>query len=243
MRTSSFSLQVCCLLAVSIGQICAEEHEPARAIRVTGEGTVAAPPDMATIHTGVVTQADTAKAALKQNNEAAAKLLQTLKQQGVAEKDIQTSSFNVSPLHRQDDRGRQLPEIVGYRVQNQLRVRLRNLPKLGEVLDALVQAGSNQVSGISFGVDDPGGILDQARSRAVRDAKNRAGVYAQAAGVEVGQVRQISEQPLAIPRPMEWGFARADAAAVPIATGEQEFQVTVHVIYELKHAGAAGDQD
>lgn len=112
-------------------------------------------------------------------------------------------------------------------------MRVRALADLGKVLDALVEAGSSQVSGISFGVDDPTGILNQARSRAVRDAQSRAEVYAQAAGVRVGRVQQISEQPVAVPRPVQVGFARAEAAAVPIATGEQEFRVTVHVVFEL----------
>jgi uncharacterized protein YggE len=210
-------------------------------IRVTGEGEASAAPDMATINTGVVTQADSAKAALDQNNAVMQKVLATLKQQGIAAKDVQTSSFNVSPVYRQPSRqtddGATTPEVVAYRVQNEVRVRVRNLASLGEVLDSLVQAGSNQIHGVSFGIGDPAGVLNEARSKAIRDAKNRAEVYAQAAGVAVGLVRQISEQPVDPPRPMYAGAeARAFAASVPVATGEQEFRVTAHVVYELQSA-------
>lgn len=231
--------QTCVLGLLALLTMPASADEPMRSITVTGTGTVSAPPDMATIHTGVVTQAETATNALKDNNAAMASIMRVLKQHDVAAKDVQTSSFSVSPIYKRDDRGRQLPEIDGYRVQNQVRVRVRDLARLGAVLDALVQAGSNQISGISFDVDEKSGLLNQARSRAIRDALSRAEVYAQAAGVRVGRVLQISEQPVLVPRPLQMGFARAEAAAVPVATGEQEFQVTVQVVYELKDADAS----
>lgn len=224
------------LAAVAIVAMPTRADEPMRTISVTGEGKANAPPDMATIATGVVTQAETAQLALKENKEAMASVIEVLEEHHVAAKDVQTSSFNVSPVYKRDERGRQKPEIAGYRVQNQVRVRARNLADLGKVLDALVGAGSNQISGISFGVDDPIGILNQARSEAIRDAKSRAEVYAQSAGVRVGRVRTISEQPVTIPRPLAMDFARAEAAAVPVATGEQEFRVTVHVVFELDDA-------
>jgi uncharacterized protein YggE len=230
-------MKAACLLSVlTVAVTTSKADKPPRTISVSGEGKVFAAPDLATIQTGVVTQGETAQDALRQNNEAMKKLMQVLKQHHVADKDVQTTSFNVSPIYKRDERGRMLQEITGYRVQNQLRVQVRKLADLGEVLDALVKAGSNQVSGISFGVGDATGILNQARSKAIRDARSRAEVYAQAGGVSVGAIRQISEQPPAIPRPMQMGFARAEAAGVPIATGEQEFRVTVHLVFALEDA-------
>jgi uncharacterized protein YggE len=207
-----------------------------RTISVTGTGKVSAPPDMAAIQTGVVTEAETARAALSANNEAMRKILDVLKQHGIADKDVQTSSFNVSPVYKHDPEGRREPEITGYRVHNQVSVKVRNLPKLGETLDALIEAGSNQVSGISFGIDDPTGVLNQARGRAIADARSRAEVYAQAAGVKVGRVRSISEQPpqRPMPIPMARMAFQAEAASVPIATGEQDFEVTVYLEYALE---------
>ena len=126
-----------------------------RTIRVTGVGQVKAPPDMATIYTGVVTQASDAELALAANNSAMRQIMRVLTEQQVAKKDIQTSSFNVSPEYERPPRGgRPTQKIIGYRVTNQVQVHVRNLPNLGEVLDALVSAGSNRVSGISFGIDD-----------------------------------------------------------------------------------------
>ena len=212
-------------------------NDDMRTISVTGTGKVSAPPDMATIQTGVVTQADTARAALSANNDSMRKILDVLKERGIADKDVQTSSFHVNPMYRHDPQGRRQPEIIGYSVHNQVSVDVRNLPKLGEVLDALIEAGSNQVSGVSLGVDDPTGILNQARSRAISDAKSRAEVYAQAAGVKVGRVQSISEQPPRMPPPIpmqRMAFAEADVARVPVATGEQDFQVTVYVEYEME---------
>jgi hypothetical protein len=210
--------------------------EPLRTISVSGQGKATAPPDMATIHTGVTTVASTASAALAENNQTMEKLFGVLKQHGIASKDIQTTGFHVQPEYKHDRQGVTPPQIVGYRVTNQVQVRVRNLPDLGKVLDALVQAGSNDVSGISFGIDDPTGVLNQARNRAMTDARSRAELYAHAADVRVGKVVTISEQPVAMPRP-ELAMARmaADvASAVPVATGEQEIVTMVHVVFALE---------
>lgn len=205
-----------------------------RTISVTGEGQATAPPDMATIQTGVVTQAEAATDALASNNEAMEHVMSVLKELQIAQKDIQTSGFSVSPQYRRDAQGRTEPVIVSYLVTNQVRVRVRNLPDLGEVLDALVGAGSNQLSGISFGIDDPTGVLNQARNRAVADARSRAELYAQAAGVTVGQVLTISEQSVQFPQPLQFASRELAAAAVPVATGEQELRATIHMVFKLE---------
>ena len=119
---------------------------------------------------------------------------------------------------------------------NQVQVRVRNLPDLGKVLDSLVSAGSNQISGISFGIDDSTGVLNQARNRAVADARSRAELYAHAAGVKVGKVISISEQAIQVPQPRMLGRAMMAAemsSKVPVATGEQELRATVHAVFEM----------
>jgi uncharacterized protein YggE len=206
-----------------------------RTISVEGEGTASGPPDMATIYTGVVTQAATANEALAANNGAMNKIMDVLKKQRIADKDVQTSSFNIQPEYERDPRGRTTPEVVGYRVTNQVQVHVRNLPELGKTLDALVQAGSNSVSGISFGMNDATGLLNEARGKAVTDARSRAKLYAQAAGVSVGKVLSISEQRLEIPRPqfMARSFAAADASSVPVATGEHEVRASINIMFAL----------
>jgi uncharacterized protein YggE len=195
---------------------------------------------MATIQTGVVTQAVEASTALTANNAALENLMGVLKQFNIAAKDVQTSEFSIYPEYEQRPPRRspqepRAPRIVGYRVSNQVRVRVRSLPDLGKILDALVRAGSNQISGITFGIDQPTGVLNQARNRAMSDARSRADLYAQAAGVSVGRVLSISEQTAAIPRPQPTmaRMAMAEASSVPVATGEQELRAVVHVVYEI----------
>lgn len=230
--TSTLALFSLTLVAPLAGEAFAQNRP--RTISVAGEGRVSTAPDMATIRTGVVTQADTAKDALDQNNAAMQRIMDSIKAHAIAAKDVQTTNFNVSPILKHDEQGRAEPTVVGYRVHNEVQVRVRNLSTLGAVLDALVAAGSNQVHGIAFDVGDRSGILNEARSAAIRNAKARAEIFAQAAGVTVGKVLQISEQPLAAPQPMQLGMQfRTAAASVPIATGEQEFSASVNVSYEL----------
>lgn len=235
MHTLIKQATLCTLLFLLAAPATADEKKQLRTFHVSGTGEVSAAPDMATINTGVVTQAESAREALSGNNAAMEKIMSTLKKHDVADKDVQTTNFNVSPIYKRDNRGRQLNEIEAYRVQNTVQVHVRKLANLGKVLDALVQAGSNQISGIRFDIDDQEGLLNQARSRAIRDARSRAEIYAQAEGVKVGRVRQISEQQIAMPRPMPMGYAQAEAAVsrVPVAAGEQEIRVTVQVVYDI----------
>lgn len=221
-------------LLISVQLASASDDDVKRTIRVTGEGKSSATPDMATIHAGVVTQAPLATDAMEQNNEVVERLMAELKTKGVADKDIQTSRFNVQPEYERDPRGGRKPNIVGYQVTNQLRVRVRDLPKLGKLLDALIHAGSNQVSGISFGVDDANTVMNKARTKAVADARARAELYAKAADVTVGKVLSISEHQVTSPQPVFYGRSmEARATSVPIATGEQDFIATINVTFQL----------
>jgi uncharacterized protein YggE len=223
-------------MLLMVAQAHAAENEFGRIISVTGDGKAAAPPDMAIIQTGVVTYRPKAAEALSANNEAMEQILGVLNTFEIAPKDVQTSGFNVRPEYKRDERGRTQPEIVGYRVTNQVSVKVRNLTKLGKVLDTLVRAGSNQLSGVTFGLEDPGGVLNQARNLAVADARGRAELYAEAAGVRLGKVLTISEQPIEIPQPK--GFVRAMAmesvSSVPMATGEQEVHARIHMVFGLE---------
>jgi hypothetical protein len=202
-------------------------------LTVVGSGTVSARPDMAQVQVGVVTQAPSAARALKENNDAMAKLFATLDGQGVARKDVQTTGFSVVPQYKRGPHGQQLPEVVGYRVSNTVRVKVRKLDALGQVLDEVVQKGANQVHGISFAVAEPTPLLDAARRKAMADARRKAELYAREAGVTVGRVLLIQEQTPHLPGPFVVGFARAEAAGVPVAEGEQEFAAAVTVTFAL----------
>jgi hypothetical protein len=200
---------------------------------VSGLGTVTAAPDMAEITSGVVTQAPTAAGALAANSQAMEKVLQALAAQGVAARDIQTTSISVSPQRRAVRGEGRPPEIVGYEVTNQVRVKVRDLARLGRVLDEQVTQGANSVYGIRFGLADPAPLLDEARKRAMADARRRADLYAGAASLKVGRVVAVQEAGAAAPRP-EMAARVMAAGAVPVAPGEQEIQASVSVTFSLE---------
>ena len=217
--------------------ISAPDGAPPRLIAVSGLGEVKTRPDMATISTGVVSEAATAKEALAKNNAAMAAVIAALKNAGVAEDDIQTSDFSVSPKYPPYQPNQTTaPRIVGYTVSNQVTAQVKDLAKLGTILDTLVQAGSNQINGISFGLNEPKAKLDEARKKAVADARAKAELYAEAAGVSLGKVIQISESTAVIPMPMYKMEARAQAAdaSVPIAAGQQTVAANVSITYEIQ---------
>jgi uncharacterized protein YggE len=225
-----------CALGLALGSSVglADEASPHRTIQVTGQGKASAVPDMASISTGVVTQGKSAADAMNENNQIVEKLIKELTDMQVAERDIQTSQFNVQPEYERGPRGERKPEIVGYRVSNQLRIRVRNLDSMGKLLDRLIQAGSNQISGISFGVDDQDKVMNLARIDSMKDARERAELFARVAGLKVGKVITISEQQIAFPRPNYVGVAmESRSAGVPIASGEQDFSATINVTFEL----------
>lgn len=208
-----------------------------RIITVSGMGEVKVKPDMATVSTGVTSEAGNARAALAKNNTAMTAVINALKAAGVAEEDIQTSNFSVSPLYAPMQPGQiSSPQISSYQVSNQVTARIRSLGKLGATLDALVQAGSNQINGISFDLNEPKIHIDNARKKAIADAKAKAELYADAAGVSVGGVVQISEVSVSGPvMPVEMRtMAMATDAAVPIATGQNTISTNVTVTFELR---------
>jgi uncharacterized protein YggE len=199
-----------------------------RLITVTGEGTVSVPPDMATIHLGVTTQAASAREASDANARRMTALLTAMKGGGIAESDIQTSSLSLQPQMG----GGNTPRITGFQASNQVMVKVRDLAALSGLLDKTIAAGANDVSGIEFAVSDRSKALDRARKDAIDDARRKAELYATAAGAKVGAVALISETSHHTPvRPMM--RTMREAAAVPIEPGEQKLQVSVTVSYEL----------
>lgn len=223
----------------------AQEDDPMRAtISVGGSGRISAAPDVAEVSAGVITEAESAGRALRDNTEAMAALHEALKRRGVAAKDIQTSQISVQPRYSQpgpapgDQAQREfIPRVVGYTVSNTVRITVRDLAKLGELLDAVVTSGANQMYGINFRLDRPDALLDEARKRAVADARRKAELLAGEAGVVLGPAVQISESGGAPspPMPMFRGGMEmmAAPAAVPVAPGEQELEVSVQIVYRI----------
>lgn len=201
-----------------------------RQVAVLGHGEVQARPDTATVQIGVETEAASAKEALAQNNAQAQALQQKLAELGVAEQDLQTSNFNIMPTYGADGR-----QVAGYRVSNSVTVTIRQLGTAGALLDQVVQAGANSIYGISFSVADQQKLLEQARQKAVADAKARAGQLAAAGGAAVGDVLTISENVSAPPVPMPMmDRATEQAPSVPVQPGTQTLSVDVQATFALR---------
>ena len=222
-------------LALSLAAVpgAAQQPEAAPGLTVLGVGEVRARPDLAVVRIGVVSQAATARAALDQNNAAMRQIMGALAEQGIAERDLQTSQFTVQPRDRHDRNGEAPPRIDGYEVSNQLAVTVRDLDGLGPVLDRAVSVGSNQILGIELTIADPEPRRDEARRLAVEDAVRKAQIYAEAAGIELVAIRAITEQ--ARPGPPQPVYRRMEMAdaSVPIAEGEQAIRVEVTIVWDI----------
>jgi uncharacterized protein YggE len=207
-----------------------------RTMSIDGIGEVRARPDMATILVGVVQQGGTAGEALLANTQAMNQVMSTLRSLKIAETDIQTSNFQIAPRYDYGPNNQGPPKITGYEVSNQLGVVVRDLPKLGTLLDDIVRVGSNQISSVTFSFANPQQYEDEARVRAVADARHKAGVFAAASGVQLGPVQTISESgTVEPPVPVYSKQMRAEAAApVPIAAGESVIQSRVTIVWEIK---------
>lgn len=205
------------------------------AITVSGEASVTAPPDLAQIDAGVASDAKTAREAAEANNAAMAKVLQALKSAGIADKDYQTSRLSIQPQYAQNRPGQ--PAVTGYRASNRVTIKVHDVAKVASVIDTLVGAGANDVGNIYFSVAEPSKLLDQAREKAVADARRKAEIYAKAAGVTLGQPLNIAEDGAPAPVFRAKTFAAPMAATpTPVAQGEETLSITVNVTWAIKPA-------
>ncbi|MGR3662410.1 MAG: SIMPL domain-containing protein [Paracoccaceae bacterium] len=202
-------------------------------ITVTGQGRVEVVPDMATISIGVTTDAKTSAEALSGNSAAVSQVLAQVKAAGIEPRDIQTSGLSLSPVWRKSNASSEVSrKIVGFAVNNQITVRVRELSGLGDILDVVVQNGANRFHGLSFGVQTPRPLEDEARQLAVADALTKAKLYAGAAGVSLGDILEINENGVSGYRPVA---ARAVMMSepVPIAEGEISISASVTMVFEI----------
>lgn len=230
------------LLVLPLGVAEAQQGGPRGPVMtISGEGSVQAPPDLALIMVGVVSEDERASAALSQNTQSMTRVLDALKAEGIEPRDLQTSGFSVQPVMSQPPRNYDhsvpfRPQILGYRVNNTLTVRIRDLDRVGALLDKTVALGANSVSGPNFTVENPQPLQDDARRVAMADALRKGALYAEAASVTLGPVIRIEEGFAAPPHRMEMRAAMpvASDAAVPIESGELTFRAQVSVSWRLR---------
>ncbi len=207
--------------------------EAQNAISVSGEGKVSAEPDMAEIIIGVESRAPTAKEAASQNSEDMNEVMAVLEGMGIAEEDIQTIDYSIRV--EMDYRGDEGPKVVGYVVDNAVRVKVRDLDLVGDLLDQATEAGANNIYGITFTVEDPRPFQEQAREMAVAEARSKAGQLAEAADVRLGDLLSLSEYLVGGPVYVERAAAAEGmgGGAPPISPGQLEITVQVQMSYEI----------
>jgi uncharacterized protein YggE len=227
------SLVVFGLLAACSPSAAPSTQENVRSMNVSGTGRVSVVPDMATINIGVRTEADEVADALEGNTRQANAISKALQELGVAKEDIQTSNFNVYPSDRYNP---MTGEVEGryFVVENTVTVKVRDLASLGEVLSTVVDAGANNIYGINFSIEDREAAVAEARQLAIADAKAKAEAIAEAAGVELGELINISVYEGSTPTPYYDGKGGAYAeSAVPIAAGTLTITIEASLTYGL----------
>jgi uncharacterized protein YggE len=203
-------------------------------LTATGDGSVMVVPDIAIVTIGVVSRGATAREALDANSADIGKVIDAIRGEGVADKDIGTSGFSVNPVYEAPpDNGAATrpPRVLGYDISNEVRVTIRDIAASGAVLDKVVSAGANQVNGISFEVADRVKPAEEALKRAVADARRKAAIMAAAAGVKLVRVLSVSADtgggyyPTAAPM--------VKSMAVPVMPGQQAINQSATVVWEV----------
>ena len=202
-------------------------------LNVSAQGEARRVPDIARISTGVVTRAADANAAMRANAEQMAKVVAAIKAAGIADKDVQTSGINLNPSYQYRDN--QPPTITGYEANNTVSMTVRDVAKLGKILDTLTAVGANQINGPSFDVDKKDEAMDEARQKAIAAAQARAEMYAKTLGMKVRRIVSISEGGgFSPPVPMMRAMAmKAEAADTSVSPGENTLSVNLDVVFEL----------
>lgn len=203
-------------------------------ITVVGQGQAFGEPDRAQVMLGVDIFAETVSEATSQNEETIQRIMAALTDQGIAREDIQTANYSLWAEQIYGDRG---PEgIAGYRVTNQINATIRDIGQVSDVLAAVIEAGANSIHGVSFSVSDPAELKAEARTTAMADARQRAQSLAELAGLELGEIQEISE---VIGQPVQpliglGGGASAEAAVPSISPGQLSHQVQVQVTFGIE---------
>ncbi len=209
---------------------------PARTLSVSGSGIAYLTPDIAYINLGVRTEGAEAAKAVAENSDLSLQIAEALKALEVESKDIQTTNFSIFPQQKYDLDGKPSGEIT-YVVENTVYVTVRNLEIIGDILDAAVKAGANQVYGIQFDVADKTAALSEARQSAVENATVIAQELASAANVSLGDILTINMVSRSAPIPVYEGMGGArlaEAASVPIAAGQMTLTVEVSMVYQIQ---------
>lgn len=213
----------------------AEEARPEEPrLRVEGMGRVAAEPDMATLGIGVEAQAETPSEAVEAMATDMSAVIEALRGAGLEENDIRTGELSLGPVFSEPpaDRGG-APEIAGYIAANEVMVRIRDLARVGEIVEAGITVGATRFGGLSFGLAEPAPVADAALAEAMADALRKARLLAQAAGLNLGDIVAVRELGSGDDGPQPIMEMRAMQADIPVAPGEMETTARVAVSFAI----------
>jgi uncharacterized protein len=215
----------------------ASDTRPTPSVTVTGTSKIVYVPDLGYIHVGVSSNGWTTAEAWKKNEEIVKKIFQELKKLGVEEKDFKTGNLSVQP--RYSHKPKEEPKFLGYTVTYELNVTVRKLAQMGALLDAMVDAGANRDMSLSFGCSKMEELIEQARVKAVANARKRANLYVTGAGARLGDVLSISDSPYSLPHrhyPVDALALKEAKASLPVAAGEQETTISVSITWAIDNS-------
>lgn len=236
MKTKSLIVLTVMVLALVLSA-CAPAAGQQRTLSVSGNGQAYLAPDIASIYLGVHTEDQTAADAVAANTAQTQKVIKAITDFGIDAKDVRTTNFSIWPQDKFDPQSGMPSGEKTYAVDNTVFVTVRDLAKLGDLLDTVVQAGANTVNSVQFDVANKDEVLKQARIQAVKDAERQAQELAEATGMSVGEIQSINfvdNQYPVFDGKGGGGGAVSEAAAVPIQPGQLTFSVTVNVTYAIK---------
>ena len=240
MKTKSLfviALVMLALLVSACGPSTINEAAPLRTLSVAGSGQAYLSPDIAYIYLGVHTEKLTAAESVAENTAQTETVITAIKDFGIDAKDIRTTNFSIWPMDKYDPVSGTPTGEKTYAVDNTVYVTVRELDKLGDLLDTVVQAGANTVNSVQFDVADKDEALKTARADAVKDAQEKAKELAEASGLSLGEIQSIGfvdSNPYPVFDGKGGGGGAAEAASVPIQPGQLTFSVSVNISYEIK---------
>ena len=209
--------------------------QPETTLTISAEAEVTASPDVAYLSGGVVSEASTAQEALRQNSVNMAGVYKALEGAGLAKKNIQTSDFSLQPVYNYPEN--EPAVLTGYRVSNQVMVKVEDLDNVGSIIDTMVELGGNTFNGVSFDIQDSSELQNEARRKAMQEAVARAELYAEASGYQVARIVTISEtggyRPQPVGRMVMAEASMAKSAPTQISGGELTVSAGVSVVFEL----------
>ena len=219
------------LMAVAAVPAFAQMVEPQPSLSLSASADVQLDPEFATVSSGVVSRADTAQQAVRANAQAMTRVFEALRQAGIAEDDMQTAQLSVSPVYSDRREPGQIElNIIGYEARNTVSAKVRNTDTVGQVVDAMVAAGANNINSVSFGAENTDEALNEARRNAIASLLAKAELFADAAGFELCGIRRMGEDYARPPQPvmMRAAFAEDSGASTPVSAGQLTLTASVN---------------